>query len=564
MTKNDLDKNWIWPSALPENVKRELMDFAPVERLLLHRRNLNKRVDAEAFLRRKPPEKDDPFLLKDMEKAVGRILAAKEDGDRVVVYGDYDADGITATALLFETLRGLDIQAQFYIPDRITEGYGLNDEALTQLRDCGAVLIITVDCGIRAIDEIRNGKANGLDVIITDHHAPGPELPEAFAIINPKQEDDHYPFRGFAGVGLAYKLCQALYRAMGKELRGDFFELVAIGTVADLAPLFGENRFLVYEGLERLSRTKRRGLQALLEVARVNDRVVNADTIGFGLGPRINAAGRLENAASALELLITKEEDRARELALKLNSINRRRQMLTGEVVNQARSQVIEDAASKHLILAANPDFHEGIVGLAASRLMEEFYKPAIVATMGEDFTRGSARSIPGFHITEAFDLCKDILHQYGGHSSAAGFTVLTSDLQVLWDRLEKIAGEKMAEIEIVPSVELDAEVTFSEITSDLLTFVESLQPCGIGNPKPLLGARDVEVVSKRTVGRNKNHLKMMLKREGRIFDAIAFRKGEDEARIPDLINIAFYIERNVYMGYENIQLNIQEIGWDR
>jgi single-stranded-DNA-specific exonuclease len=564
MTISDLDKKWIWPSLLPENVISELAYFSPIERFLLHRRDLNTRKEAEAFLRNAHPQKDDPFILKDMEKAVDRILAVKNSGEQVVIYGDYDADGITATALLIEALRDLGIQAKFYIPDRMTEGYGLNDEALNQLRADGADLIITVDCGIRAVNEIKNARSMGIDIIITDHHAPGAELPEALAIINPKQKDDPYPFRGFAGVGLAYKLAQAMHPAIGKELQGDLLELVAIGTVADLAPLLGENRYLVSEGLEHISHTKRRGLQALLDVARLNDRQINPDTIGFGIGPRINAAGRLENAARALELLITEEEDRARELAVELDSINRRRQMLTGEVVEQARSQVIEEAASKHLILAAHPDFHEGIVGLAASRLMEEFYKPAIVATVGEDFTRGSARSIPGFHITEAFDHCTDLLHQYGGHSSAAGFTVPTSDLQALWDRLEDIAADKLSELEVVPSVELEAEVTFSDLTSDLLSFVESLQPCGIGNPKPLLGARDVQVVSKRTVGRNKNHLKMMLKREGRIFDAIAFRKGDLETKIPRLINIAFYIERNVYMGYENIQLNTQEISWQK
>lgn len=562
MRDNDQKIKWIWPSKLPDAIDEALGEFSPIERKLLHARNILSYQQAEAFLNNNPPEVDDPFMMKDIEKAVQRILDGKKAGEQIVVYGDYDADGITATALLLETLQGAGIAAKHYIPDRMTEGYGLHNEALSQLRSSGTDLVITVDCGIRSVEEIKNAKSMGIDVIITDHHAPGPDLPDAYAIIDPKQQEDNYPFKGFAGVGLAYKLHQALWNTLGKDSSSSVLELVAIGTIADLAPLYGENRFLVVKGLDRMNRTNRPGLRALMEIARVENKTVNADTIGFALGPRINAAGRLESASQALELLITQDEHHARELAVDLDTINRRRQKLTGEIVEQARLQALEDERTRYLIFAAHPEFHEGIVGLAASRLSEEFYKPAIVASKGEDFTRGSARSIPGFHITKAFDQCADLFQQYGGHSTAAGFTVQTADLEILWERLEKIVAKGMADIEFVPSVQIEAEVNFNEITSDLLGFVESLQPCGMGNPKPLIGARDVQVVSKRCVGRDKSHLKLMLKREGRMFDAIAFRKGELEEQLPQVIDIAFYIERNVYMGYENIQLNVQEICW--
>jgi single-stranded-DNA-specific exonuclease len=562
MEKREQKKRWVWPDQLLERFDKNLNDFLPLERQLLYSRNIHTDREAEAFLNCAPPPVEDPFVMKDMGKTVERIMEGIRTGEKIIIYGDYDADGITATALLLETLRDIGVAAGYYIPDRMTEGYGLHHEALEQLKSTGADIVITVDCGIRSVEEIRRAKSLGLEMIITDHHAPGPEIPEAYAIINPKQNDDQYPYKGFAGVGLAYKLSQALNSFNGKGTSDDALELVAIGTIADLAPLNGENRFLVAEGLRKINQTDRFGLKALIEVAGVENKIVDADTIGFALGPRINAAGRLENAVKALELLITKDHERAKELALELDAINRRRQKLTGEVVELARMQVIEEGRERHLIFTVHPEFHEGIIGLAASRLTEEFYKPSIVATKGAEFTRGSARSIPGFHITEAFDYCADLLHQYGGHSSAAGFTVSTSDLESFWDRLEHFAEEKMSDLELTPSVDIEAEVSFEDITTNLLEFVERLQPCGIGNPKPMFGARSVQVLNKRGVGRNQNHLKLMLKEEGRMYDAIAFRKGHLLEKIPDTIDIAFYIERNVYMGYESIQLNIQEIHW--
>jgi len=562
MEPKELGKRWIWPKRLNDSSEISLENFTPIERQLLLRRQLHNHQEAQEFLDNDPPEMDDPFVMSNMDHAIKRVIEAMDKGETVVVYGDYDADGITATTLLMEVLGEDGINARYYIPDRMTEGYGLHDEALTYLKSSGADLIITVDCGIRAVKEIQNAKDLGLDIIITDHHAPGPEIPDAYAIINPKQKEDSYPFKGFAGVGLAYKFGQALKTTLGKHISRGALELVAIGTIADLAPLTGENRFLVARGLQNLNQSERPGLKALVEVAGVGGKKIDSDTVGFALGPRINAAGRLENAEKALELLLSKDLELAKELALELDTINRKRQKLTGEIVELARMQVADIWAEKNLIFAAHPEFHEGIVGLAASRLSEEFYRPAIVAVKGEEFTRGSARSIPGFHITEAFDTCADILQQYGGHSSAAGFTVATASLEKFWERLEIFAEEKMVELELIPSVEIDVEVSFSEINSELLAFVEKLQPCGIGNPKPMFGTRNVQIINKRGVGRNQNHLKLMLKSEGRMFDVIAFRKGNITNSIPPVINIAFYIERNIYMGYESIQLNIQEISW--
>jgi single-stranded-DNA-specific exonuclease len=401
-----------------------------------------------------------------------------------------------------------------------------------------------------------------LDIIVTDHHAPGPELPNAYAIINPKQEEDPYPFKGFAGVGLAYKLSQALLRTAGLDEAYDELEWVAIGTVADLAPMQGENRYMVARGIEQLNKTKSIGIKALMEIARIEESTISTETIGYILGPRINASGRLAHANYAVELLINKDRERALQLAKDLNEINRRRQVMTGEIVNKARKQVIEDEQSDELIVAWDQDFHEGVVGLAAARLSEEFYRPAIVANYGEKYTRGSARSIPGFHITNALDQCADLLKQYGGHSSAAGFTVASSELGHLWERLRKIAKDKLKGIDHQPTLEIDAEISFDELDDSLLSFIDRLQPCGIGNPVPMLGVKGVQVISSKVVGNNQKHLKLMLKKDGRLFDAIAFRMGHLLEQLPGSIDVAFHIERNVYMGYEKLQLNVQDIQW--
>jgi single-stranded-DNA-specific exonuclease len=497
-----------------------------------------------------------------MEKSISRILAAKEKDERIIVYGDYDADGITATVLLLDSLRKLGIDTGYYIPDRLTEGYGLHTRSLEKLKKSGADLIITVDCGIRSVDEIKMANAAGLDIIVTDHHAPGPELPSAFAIINPKQEGDSYPFKQFAGVGLAYKLSEALSRAEGSAKERDSLEWVAIGTVADLAPMLGENRYLVAQGIERMNRTENIGIRALMEIASIEDSRIGTETIGYVLGPRINAAGRLTHAKSAVELLMNDDRDHALQLATELNRINRLRQKMTGEIVKKARMQVLEGDDDSELIIAWHPEFHEGVVGLAAARLSEEFYRPAIVATYGDEYTRGSARSIPGFNITDALDQCADLLKQYGGHSSAAGFTIPSSDLDLLWDRLRKIATEKLKDVDHQPTLEIDAEVSFNDLDEALLAFIDRLQPCGMENPVPMLGAKGVQVLSSRGVGVNRNHLKLMVKKDGRMFDAIAFRKGHLVDQLPSTINVAFHIERNEYMGYVKNQLNVQDIQW--
>jgi len=517
-------------------------------------------AEAEAYLTGAVQEDYDPFLMLGMETAVQRLMKAIQSGEQIVVYGDFDADGVSATALLVEILRRVEADVKHYIPNRFDEGYGLNINALSKIRSQGAGLIVTVDCGIRAVNEVEYADGQGLDVIITDHHQTGKYLPPAKAIINPKQAGDPYPFKELAGVGLAYKLAQALYQRLGMSEPVDSLDLVAIGTVADLAPLRAENRILVRRGLEQLNKTKRPGLMALREVIGFKEGDLKTTTIGFNIGPRLNAAGRLTSAESSYHLLIESQEDEAKRLALVLEEYNRERQRITREMLERARYLGVGEEPAPTLIFVSDTEFNEGIVGLVASRMVDEFYRPAVVAVRGSEITRASGRSIPEFHITQALDECADLLQRYGGHSVAAGFSVLNENLDELVERLSTKAAERLSDIDLRPKIDIDAIVQLSQLDWSLLNFFERLEPCGMGNPLPILAAMDVEVYRKRNVGSEGRHLKLTLKHEGVVFDAIAFRLGHLNDALTKYVDLAFYIERNDYWGVPSLELNVIDI----
>lgn len=495
-----------------------------------------------------------------IQEAVDRLLFSRRVGERVVVYGDYDADGITATALLYEVLRRVGIRAAWYIPDRFEEGYGLNSRAIEAISQEGAGLIVTVDCGVRSESEIRYASARDIDVIVTDHHLPGSTLPPAEVVINPRRTDDPYPFKGLSGVGIAYKLSQVLLGRVAEEEPASLLELVAIGTVADLAPLNGENRYLVDTGLKRLNRTESPGLAALIEVAGLSLGALGAASIAFGLAPRLNAAGRMASAALALELLLEQEEARAKELAIRLNALNRARQKVTENMVSQTRADLEDSGETPSLIFASDPSYNEGVVGLAAAKLVEAYYRPAIIARRGAEVTKASARSIPQFPITQALETCSDLLLRFGGHSLAAGFSIRTQDLDELVARLRRLASEAIADEEPKPSVEIDALVGFSALDEGLMDFLENIEPCGVGNPQPVFVSKQVTVLSKRAVGSEGSHLKLTLAEGGRPFDAIAFRMGDRCNTLPRLVDLTYHLERNEYRGIRSLQLNVVDI----
>ena len=568
-------KHWNIPPIISSEADSALSKFPPILRQILFNRGYPTDAEARAYLNAKPDFDPDPFQMTGMREAVERIRFAIEKDEPIAIYGDYDVDGVTSTALLVETLTFFNANVRGYIPNRFDEGYGLNNNALDELNANGVKLVITVDCGIRSPNEALHARALGLDLIISDHHHPAEgDLPPAFAVINPKQPGDKYPDKDLAGVGIAYKIAEALMddgqqtvdngqptTVNGQRLYG-LLDLVALGTVADLAPLVGENRILVRKGLRQMKQTTRQGLFSLAAVSDIKLDKVNAGNIGFSLGPRLNAAGRLKEALAAYELLITKDPSRAGQLAQELNVQNRERQSITREMQAQAEAIALADDPNAYLLFAAHEDFNSGVIGLAASRLTETYYRPAIVASKGEEETRGSCRSIPEFHITDALDLCADLLVRHGGHAAAAGFTVRNENLSELVSRLKSIASDKLSNVDLKPTVTADAEVSLVDIRPELFEkCLKFLEPTGYGNPNAVFVARNVKVKNARTIGADAKHLKLLLEDDdGYNHDAIGFRFGEWQKKMPPRVDILFTYEVNEYNGRIGYQLNLKDI----
>ncbi len=561
-------KRWqVAPAAPPGHIAR-FPHLHPITVQVLYNRGLTDPADVATFLSGDGDEVN-PFALQGMYAAVTRLRQALRASEPIAVYGDFDADGVTATVLLVQTLRSLGGRVRPYIPHRVDEGYGLHKEALTQLARDTVRLVVTVDCGVRSLDEIAHANRLGLDVIVTDHHSVGGELPEAVAVIDPKRADSHYPFGELAGVGVAYKLAQALLRShrqtpvTAQEVRleeEDLLDLVAMGTVADLVPLLGENRTLVHRGLAHINRLERPGIEALCRQAGLKPGQVDTTAIGYTLGPRLNAAGRMDHAKSAYQLLETKYSAEAEQLAGELNRLNRERQQLTLETQERARQLALVTAKDAPLLFAAAPDFRAGIVGLVASRLVDEFYRPAVVAEVGERVSRGSCRSIPEFHITDALDECTDLLVRHGGHAAAAGFTVSNENLDSLADRLRRLAAERLADVELIPALTIDAEVELAHMSWELQRELAQLEPCGYANPHPLFLSRNVRLLGQRAVGKEGRHLKLRLSDGCTTWDGIAFRQGEWAGKLPDRVDIAYHLEINEWNDQRRLQLNVQDV----
>lgn len=554
------DVVWVQPPVLPAEVAEEFQDYPGVLRHVFFQRGLRTLEEVERYLTKPAAALHDPLSLGNMRPAVELVERKLAADERIVVFGDYDADGVTATALLVEALTQLGAAASTYLPDRFEEGYGLNRAALDEIHQRGASLMITVDCGIRGVGEIAHARELGLDVIITDHHHPGPNLPAANAILNPRLANANYPFQDLAGVGLAYKLAQALFEGRGLATPQDLLELVAIGTVADLAPLHGENRVLVAQGIERLRATQRPGLRALISESGLEPAQMSATHLGFAIGPRLNAAGRMDSAERALKLLLAPDKAVALPLAQELDRLNRSRQQETRRVVKHARELVTEEGSEGGVIFAAHESFHEGVVGLAAARLMEEFYRPALVARMEGEVVRGSARSIPGFHITQALEAFSDLLLDFGGHQAAAGFTLQIDQVAELLAGLNNRATQSFGETEPQRQLHLDAVIGLDQLSEQLLGWFEQLEPVGQGNPPPLLAVMGARVDRMRQVGRDRSHLKISLTDGFRPYDGIAFRMGDRMAALGNKVDVAFHYEWNEFRGVRQPQLNIVDI----
>lgn len=502
----------------------------------------------------------DPFRFKDMQKAVQRIGEAIKTKQKIVIYADYDADAITAAATLYLALKKLGSNADYYIPDRFAEGYGMNADAVRRIADNGGQLIITVDCGMNAVEEALLCKSLGIDLIITDHHELTGQLPQALAVINPKNPHDEYPFAYLTGVGVAFKLAQALFADINTGWEKWLLDLVALGTVADCQSLTGENRILVSFGLKVLAKTRWMGLKALINTADLRSDKYDTFTLGFILAPRINAAGRIKHADIAFKLLISENILDAEMLAGELNELNRHRQLLTEQITSEARSQ-IELIADKKVLLASGTDWPKGVVGLVAGRLSEEYNRPVLALSMSEGVAVGSARSVPSFNIVAALNFAKDLLHKYGGHTQAAGFTLASENVASFHLKLLEYA-EVLGLTISDPVIEVDAEAGFADVSWDNLNYLEKFGPFGIGNLRPKLVGRGLEILDLKTVGSTYQHLKMRVRFGGHILEAIAFGQGFLASILSPgkKIDAIFELSSNEWNGNRTMQLKILDI----
>ena len=559
-------KRWEIAPRAPASHFDLFPDLPPLLVQILYNRGLREPGAVADFLGDAAPPAD-PFLLKGMGDAVVRLRRAIVQNEPIAVYGDYDVDGVTATALLTQALRGWGASVTPYIPDRFEEGYGLNAGALDKLSAQGVHVVVTVDCGARALDEVAHANRLGLDVIVTDHHEPeGDRLPAARALINPRQPGCLYPDKGMAGVGLAFRLAQALAWELARDGLSlpfpidDLLDLVALGTVADLAPLVDENRDMVRRGLKLMNTRPRPGVAALCNVAGQRPGELDAASIGYSLGPRLNAAGRVEHARAAYELLVSQSVEQAAQFAYQLNEQNRERQRLTAEMVEAAAVQALAADPDAPILFAASEKFSPGVIGLAASRLVEVYHRPAIVMSMGDGEARGSSRSIPQFHITHALDECKALLIRHGGHAAAAGFTVALDRIGELKAQLTSIAAARRAEGDWSPVLRADAFVRLSTLNYKMVEHLARLEPHGMQNPQPVFVSRDVRVQGARTL-KDGAHLKLtLLEKSGRSWDAIAFHMGDRLNYVTDTIDIVYAVELNTWNGEQRLQLNVKDL----
>jgi single-stranded-DNA-specific exonuclease len=562
-----MKKNWTIRKENPklrDKISKSL-GVSPLTAQILINRGIGNETEANLFLNSTLFDLPSPYLMKGMDRAVERIKRAITDGEKIAIYGDYDVDGVTSTALFYTFLKGLGADVIFYNPDRLREGYGVNMEAVRKLAEGGVKLFISGDCGITAVKEVEEAKKLGADFIVTDHHKPPEELPEAVSILNPQLPDCKYPGKAIAGVGVVFNLVVALRRALredgffrkGEPNLADYLDLVALGTVADCAPLTDVNRIFVREGMKRMENPKRTGILALKEASSISG-AVNTFDLGFKLGPRINASGRLSTAGKAVELFISDDLRSAREIAKALSRENSNRQSIEGEIFSDAVSQIESSPGilNPNSIVIASPDWHPGVIGIVASRIVERYERPTIlIAIDGNGIGKGSGRSVEGLNIYSALSECSGLFEQFGGHEQAAGLSIRKEKIESLREMFEKsIAGSGHA---YEPRLDIDFEVELSELTDALLTELGMLEPYGIGNPEPVLAARSVEVVSQRMF--KDKHLGLRLRQGNVSLDGIWFNSGEVPA-LPGKIDIAFTPEFNKWNGRKDIRLRILDV----
>ena len=564
-----LDKRWVFldKQADAQAIDRLCAEFGipPAIAVVLTNRSITEPQQAKTYLSRSIANVHHPFLLKDAQRAAQRIGAAIHAGEKIVIYGDYDVDGITSTALLYQFLQSQGANVDYYIPNRADEGYGINILALQKIRKAGASLLITVDCGITAVGEVEFAKTIGLEVIITDHHTCKEEIPRAYAVINPKQPECSYPYKDLAGVGVAFKLVLAMALEFGLRARDIFdryIDIVAIGTVADVVPLTDENRIFVANGIKNINHTTNEGLRALFFVSGVSEKRITAGMISFTVAPRINAAGRVGSAAMAVELLITGSKERAMEIALALEEENRQRQLTEQGILKDALQIVASDPAfeKKKVYVLAQEDWHHGVIGIVASRMVDRFYRPTILISLKDGSGKGSGRSVKGFNLFDALSHCSDLLLKFGGHELAAGLSLNYGDIAEFDRQINAYADTVLSEEDLQPAIRIDSCISMQELTVQNAQKMALLEPFGMGNPQPVFALCGASIAAVRTLSEGK-HCKLTLCQGGRYVDALGFGMGElcGKFVVGDKIDAAFCMDVNTYHGEQNLQLILKD-----
>ncbi len=543
------------------------LEISPITAQILVNRGIENETEANLFLNCTLFDLPSPYLMKGMDRAIERIKKALKNNERIAIYGDYDVDGVTSTALLYSFLKVLKANVTYYNPDRLKEGYGINIDAVKKLAEQGVSLIISGDCGITAVKEIEQAKELGVEFIVTDHHKPPQELPQAVSILNPKLSECKYPGKEIVGVGVIFNLVIALRRALrdegffknGEPNLGDYLDLVALGTVADCAPLLDVNRILVKEGIKRMQSPKRLGVQALKEASSIKGEVTSYD-LGFKLGPRINASGRMSTADNAVALFISENLEEARELAKELNEKNSNRQGTEAEIIKEAISLLESNPAliGTNSIVLASRNWHPGIIGIVASRIVERYEKPTMLIAITEDGVgKGSGRSLEGINIYAALSECRELFLQFGGHEQAAGLSIREENVEKFREMFDKALENSEEQYE--KKLKVDCAIELDSLTDSLISEFELLQPFGIGNPEPALLSRTVEVVSQRIF--KDKHLGFKVKKGTKLFDAIWFNMKEPYT-LPDKVDMVFTPEFNKWNGKKEIRLRVKDVSW--
>lgn len=532
--------------------------LSPFQAQLTFNRGIRDTHNLDLYLSADSRLANDPFLLPDMDIAVTTLEQALQSGKTVGIFGDFDVDGLAGTAIIVNALRDLGASVVPYIPDRVDEGHGLNIAAINKMRDSGVSLLITVDCGVGSIEEVAFASTLGLETIITDHHSFSNSVPAAAAVVNPKREDSRYPFDGLTGTGLSFKLVEALFQRIGQPPPYHLADLAALGTIADVGPLTGENRFLVKRGLEQINKTQHVGIRALVERSGLKWGSINTESLSFRLIPRLNAAGRVGDASLSLKLLTSDSPEDARSLVETLETYNRERRFLSQEALEEAHRQVDQTPnILPHMIIVQHKKWLPGILGLIAASLAEHYNRPAIAIRCENEVSRGSARSIPGFDMVASLEKCKDLFLRFGGHPQAAGFTMPTTNLPWLTENLMEDAKDKLADMELAPSLNVDCEISPILLDAHNMNFIQSLQPFGTSNPEPVFLTRSAWVLDAREVGSDGSHLKMRIGHSNRSWDAIAFNQAYRIPKQGSAVDIVYKAEMNDWGKQTTLQLNV-------